>query len=70
MTNEATYAVLISLTLGVSYTDRVEPDDLEAEAETLSDNLTKAIPNMFKYYPSYELSNLQVEVDPLLDQLK
>ncbi len=70
MTNEATYAVLISLTLGVSYTDRIEPDDLEAEAETLSDNLTKAIPNMFKYYPSYELSNLQVEVDPLLDQLK
>ena len=59
MTNKATYAVLISLTLGVSYID-----DIETEAETLRGDLTEAIPNMFKYYPSYELSNLQVEVEP------
>ena len=64
MTNKATYAVLISLTLGVSYVDDIETEDLEIEAETLRDNLTEAIPNMFKYYPSYELSNLQVEVEP------
>ena len=58
MTNKATYTVLISLTLCVSYTD-----DIETEAETLRGNLTEAIPNMFKYYPSYELSNLEVEVE-------
>ena len=64
MTSKATYAVLVSLTLGVSYVDDVEVEDLETRAETLRGDLTEAIPNMFKYYPSYELSNLQVEVEP------
>jgi len=64
VTSKATYAVLVSLTLGVSYVDDVEVEDLETRAETLRGNLTEAIPNMFKYYPSYELSNLQVEVEP------
>ena len=64
MTNKATYSVLISLTLGVSYIDDIEPEDLETKAETLQGNLTEAIPNMFKHYPIYELSNLQVEVEP------
>lgn len=64
MTNKATYSVLISLTLGVSYKDDIGPDDLETGAETLQGNLTEAIPNMFKYYPKYELSNLRVEVEP------
>ncbi len=64
MTNKATYSVLISLTLGVSYINDIEPEDLEIKAETLQGNLTDQIPNMFKYYPSYELSNLQVEVEP------
>jgi len=57
--------VLVSLTLGVSYVDDIETEDLETEAEILQGNLTEAIPNMFKYYPSYELSNLQVEVEPI-----
>ena len=65
MTNKATYAVLISLTLSVSYIDAIETEDLGTKAETLQGNLTEAIPNMFKYYPSYELSNLQVEVEPI-----
>ena len=65
MTNKATFSVLISLTLGVSYIDDIEPEDLGTKAETLQGNLTEAIPNMFKYYPSYELSNLQVEVEPI-----
>ena len=65
MTNKATYAVLISLTLSVSYIDDIETEDLGTKAETLQGNLTEAIPNMFKYYPSYELSNLQVEVEPI-----
>jgi len=64
VTSKATYAVLVSLTLGVSYVDDVEVEDLETRAETLRGDLTEAIPNMFKYYPSYELSNLQVEVEP------
>ena len=64
MTNKATYTVLVSLTLGVSYVDDIETEDLVTETETLRGNLTEAIPNMFKYYPSYELSNLQVEVEP------
>jgi len=64
VTNKATYTVLISLTLCVSYTDDIEPEDLETKAETLRGNLTEAIPNMFKYYPSYELSNFEVEVAP------
>jgi len=65
VTNKATYAVLISLTLSVSYIDDIETEDLGTKAETLQGNLTEAIPNMFKYYPSYELSNLQVEVEPI-----
>ena len=65
MTNKATFSVLISLTLGASYIDDIEPEDLGTKAETLQGNLTEAIPNMFKYYPSYELSNLQVEVEPI-----
>ena len=64
MTSKATYAVLISLTLGVLYEKDIEPEDLEPEAKTLEGDLAKAIPIMFKYYPSYELSNLQVEVEP------
>jgi len=65
VTNKATFSVLISLTLGVSYVDAIETEDLGTKAETLQGNLTEAIPNMFKYYPSYELSNLQVEVEPI-----
>ena len=64
MTNKATYSVLISLTLGVSYIDDIEPEDLGTKAENLRDDLTESIPNMFKHYPSYELSNLWVEVEP------
>jgi len=65
VTNKATYTVLVSLTLGVSYVNDIEAEDLETKAEILRGDLTKAIPNMFKFYPSYELSNLQVEVEPI-----
>jgi len=56
--------VLVSLTLGVLYENDIEAEDLETEAKILQGNLTEAIPNMFKFYPSYELSNLEVEVEP------
>ena len=64
MTSKATYTVLVSLTLGVLYENDIKQEGLETGAKTLQGDLAKAIPIMFKYYPSYELSNLQVEVEP------